>query len=169
MYLTVSCYNISSLKKYYSCDRNRLPPDLAKCWIKLSPDQETVDFLSESRRRSANVCLQLLYAVVHLVLCWFLSLTDINGFVHLVMLELSSGLSGVTLFISDGPWLEFSSGLSGVTLLYLTGPWDLHLHVHLHVDLHVHVHTCNTDNTGVYLSPFHAVCLEKQIPKPKCL
>jgi hypothetical protein len=64
---------------YYTCDTNRLSPHLAPCWRGLELDQETRDFLSESRRKSANVCLQLLYGAVYLFLCMFLSFTDING------------------------------------------------------------------------------------------
>ena len=64
---------------YYTCDINRLGPHLAPYWRGLELDQETRGFLSESRRKSANVCLQLLYGAVYLFLCMFLSFTDING------------------------------------------------------------------------------------------
>ena len=68
-----------SLQRYYSCSTTILCPHLAPCWRGLQLDEETRDFLNESRRKSANLCLQLLYGAVYLFLCMFLSFTDING------------------------------------------------------------------------------------------
>ena len=63
----------------YRCDRSRLPPELAECFVQLSSDEETRAFLTESRRKATSVCLQVMYAVVQLLLGLFLSQTSING------------------------------------------------------------------------------------------
>lgn len=68
-----------SLQRYYRCNLDRLTPEVAACWRELDSDRETWAFLAESHRKSANVCLQLFYTVIYIVLCMFISLTDING------------------------------------------------------------------------------------------
>ena len=63
----------------YRCDRSKLPPELAGCFVKLQLDRETVAFTDESKRRSNNVCLQFFYSIVQFILYLFVSPTTING------------------------------------------------------------------------------------------
>ena len=63
----------------YTCDLSLLPGELSKCFVQLEPDEETEAFLCESRRRSSNVCLQLFYTCMYILLGLFFSQTSING------------------------------------------------------------------------------------------
>lgn len=65
--------------KLYRCDVSKLCPDLSACFVSLEADLETRAFLERSRRKSANICLQLLYGLVQFLLGLFLSQTAING------------------------------------------------------------------------------------------
>ncbi|KAL5466722.1 hypothetical protein EMCRGX_G030870 [Ephydatia muelleri] len=66
-------------KHCYSCDPTRLPPELADCFVQLDRDDETNAFINDCVWTAHNVCLQLLYSFVNILLCLFLSRTDING------------------------------------------------------------------------------------------
>ena len=63
----------------YRCDVSKLHPDLARCFVQLQHDEETKAFLESSRRKCSNLCLQVFYALVQLLLSLFLSQTAING------------------------------------------------------------------------------------------
>lgn len=66
-------------KHCYSCDTTRLPPELADCFVQLDRDDETNAFINDCVWTAHNVCLQLFYSFVNLLLSLFLSRTDING------------------------------------------------------------------------------------------
>lgn len=63
----------------YKCDTSELTPELAECYVQLQMDSETKDFLERSRKQSANICLQIFYTFVHILLGLFLTTTTING------------------------------------------------------------------------------------------
>ena len=67
------------LLQIYTCDLELLPGELSSCFVELEPDNETQAFLEESQRRSSNVCLQLFYTCMYIILGLFLSQTSING------------------------------------------------------------------------------------------
>lgn len=67
------------LQHCYACDPTRLPAELADCFVQLDTDEETNAFVKNSVTTAQNVCLQLLYTFVNLLLSLFLSRTDING------------------------------------------------------------------------------------------
>lgn len=66
--------------KFYKCDPSNLPPELASCLVQLQPDRETEVFLCDSKKQASNVCLQLFYTLIHVLLGLFLSPTAINGY-----------------------------------------------------------------------------------------
>ena len=63
----------------YKCDLARLNSDLSPYFVQLDADTETQAFLEESKRKSSNICLQLFYGLVQILLGLFLSQTAING------------------------------------------------------------------------------------------
>lgn len=69
----------SSLEKSYRCEVSCLHPQLARCFVQLNPDQETREFLERSKKKSSNVCLQLLLSILYFLLRLFFSQTSING------------------------------------------------------------------------------------------
>lgn len=67
--------------QYYRCNISKLCPELSACFVKLALDAETQVFLDKSKKRASNVCLQVFYAAIQLLLGLFFSQTTINGYV----------------------------------------------------------------------------------------
>ena len=70
--------NIFSQLKY-SCNTAKLPKDVASKFIQLGQDDETTQFINRSKSRAGNLCLQLLYTFLQVILGMFVSQTSING------------------------------------------------------------------------------------------
>lgn len=67
------------LQLRYKCNLIKLPPEIAERFVELGLDEETVAFIKESERKASNLCLQLLYSCIQLLLGLFMSPTSING------------------------------------------------------------------------------------------
>ena len=76
--LIIACFQ--SMQRY-DCDLSKLPTYLSICFVRLHTDEQTHAFLKESRKKSGNICLQLLYTFVQILFGLFLSQTSINGYV----------------------------------------------------------------------------------------
>ncbi len=64
----------------YTCNTSQLPAEIASQFVQLDKDEETIAFLNKSRINSGNICLQLLYTCVQILLSLFFSQTSINGY-----------------------------------------------------------------------------------------
>ncbi|KAH1002932.1 hypothetical protein HUJ04_008956 [Dendroctonus ponderosae] len=67
------------LLQWYQCDLTQLHPDVARTFVQLDPDQDTISFLEEAERKSQWVLTQLWHTVVKMFLGWFMTQTSING------------------------------------------------------------------------------------------
>ncbi|XP_019766969.1 protein-L-histidine N-pros-methyltransferase isoform X1 [Dendroctonus ponderosae] len=77
-------YYLKQINKndWYQCDLTQLHPDVARTFVQLDPDQDTISFLEEAERKSQWVLTQLWHTVVKMFLGWFMTQTSINGWLQ---------------------------------------------------------------------------------------
>lgn len=65
--------------EWYAIDKCKVPTKIANNFVELGPDDETEEFLENSRNLSNNVFLQIFHALVKFFCSFFMTPTSING------------------------------------------------------------------------------------------
>jgi len=66
--------------QWYSFQTHLVPEDLAAKFVHFSDDDETKEFLENSKEKSDQLIMQLFHSVVKCVLSWAMNKTSINGY-----------------------------------------------------------------------------------------
>ncbi|XP_023012348.1 protein-L-histidine N-pros-methyltransferase [Leptinotarsa decemlineata] len=107
-------------RKWYQCDLSEVPSSLASKFVQLDPDQDTLDFLEESEKKSDWILTQMWHSLAKLFLGWFMTQTSINGWLQRgSMFVLSQSHFRKILRVeetwSSGSLLDLGAGDGGVT------------------------------------------------------
>jgi len=70
---------LENVVQWYSFRTHLIPEDLAAKFIQFSDDDETKEFLENSKEKSDQLLTQLFHSVVKCILYWAMSKTSING------------------------------------------------------------------------------------------
>ncbi|XP_028135399.2 protein-L-histidine N-pros-methyltransferase isoform X1 [Diabrotica virgifera virgifera] len=76
---TVDTRNPNKYSKWYQCHLDSLPALISTKFVQLGPDQETINFLDQSEKKSDWLFTQIWHSVVKLFLGVFMTQTSING------------------------------------------------------------------------------------------
>ncbi|KAL1517786.1 hypothetical protein ABEB36_001509 [Hypothenemus hampei] len=69
--------------EWYQCDLGLVPDvDLRNKFLQLDPDQETIEFLEESEKKSDWILTQVWHMLAKMFLGWFMTQTSINGWLQ---------------------------------------------------------------------------------------
>jgi len=71
---------LENVLQWYSFRTRLLPGDLAAKFIQFSDDDETREFLENSKEKSDQLFTQLFHSVVKCILSWAMNKTSINGY-----------------------------------------------------------------------------------------
>ncbi|XP_018569742.1 methyltransferase-like protein 9 [Anoplophora glabripennis] len=106
--------------EWYHCDLDQVPPSLASKFVQLGPDQDTINFLEQSERKSDWVLTQIWHSLVKALLGWFMTQTSINGWLQRGSMFVISQPQLRKLFKIDDNWradtlLDLGAGDGEVT------------------------------------------------------
>ncbi|VEN46211.1 unnamed protein product [Callosobruchus maculatus] len=65
--------------QWYHCQLLKLPASLASSFVQLGPDNDTIEFLEQSEKKSDWILTQIWHSIVKAVLGFFMPQTSING------------------------------------------------------------------------------------------
>ncbi|CAH1155318.1 unnamed protein product [Phaedon cochleariae] len=68
--------------EWYKCDLTEMPDTLASKFVQLEVDQDTLDFLDQSERKSDWIPTQIWHTLAKAFLGWFMTQTSINGWLQ---------------------------------------------------------------------------------------
>ncbi|XP_072390812.1 protein-L-histidine N-pros-methyltransferase isoform X1 [Diabrotica undecimpunctata] len=68
--------------EWYQCNLDSLPALISTKFVQLGPDQDTIDFLEQSEKKSDWLFMQLWHSLVKLFLGVFMTQTSINGWLQ---------------------------------------------------------------------------------------
>jgi len=81
--------------QWYSFRTHLVSEDLATKFVQFSEDDETKEFLENSREKSDQLFTQLFHSIVKFILSWAMNKTSINGYeiVLIVIVPISETLT----------------------------------------------------------------------------